>query len=232
MTSITRLPAETIRQIAAFATTSLSDALDRHDVLGAVEGLRPLKPGQKIAGQAVTLLYLPVGVTGGTAGDYLHLCEPGDIIAIDNRGRTDCTVWGGILSEAAKRYGIAGTVIDGATRDAAVTMELDYPMWACTPHMLTGKDRVMLQGVNVPITLGHVRVEPGDVIVADHDGVVVIPLSLVDDVIRAAAHIETVEGRIVADVRSGMGLAEARTRHSYFGLQRSELSAEADGGAS
>lgn len=218
-----RLPAETLEALSRFSTTTLSDALDRFKVLGAVHGLKRLIPGKTITGQAVTLLYLPVGTTGATAGDFLHLVQPGDVIVIDNRARTDCTVWGGILSEAAKKQGVAGTVIDGATRDSAVTIGEDYPMWCRDTHMLTGKDRVMLQAINVPVTLGHVRVEPGDVIAADEDGVVSIPLSLVDDVIKAAEHIDHVETQIVEDIRSGMNLLEAREKRKYFDLQKSTL---------
>jgi len=216
-----RLPAATLETLSRFSTTTLSDALDRFNVKGAVHGLKPLVPGKAIIGQAVTLLYLPVGITGATAGDFLHLVEPGDVIVIDNRARTDCTVWGGILSEAAKKQGVAGTVIDGATRDSSVTAGEDYPMWCRATHMLTGKDRVMLQAVNVPVTLGHVRVEAGDVIAADDDGVVSIPLRLVDDIIKAAEHIDRVETQIVEDIRSGMNLLEAREKNKYFDLQKS-----------
>lgn len=216
-----RLIQETREALGRFSTTTLSDALDRFNVKGAVHGLKPLISGKTIIGQAVTLLYLPVGITGATAGDFLHLVEPGDVIVIDNRARTDCTVWGGILSEAAKKQGIAGTVIDGATRDSAVTIGHDYPMWCRATHMLTGKDRVMLQAINVPVTLGHVRVDAGDVIAADEDGVVSIPFSLVDKVIEAATHIDRVESLIVEDIRSGMKLLAAREKHKYFDLQKS-----------
>lgn len=208
-----------LQRLSALSSSNLSDALDRHGIVGAVEGLKPIVPNSRIVGRAVTLLYLPVGTTGGTAGDYLDIAGPGDVLVIDNRGRTDCTVWGGILSEASKNQNLAGTIIDGATRDVETTRDLGYPMWTRGVHMRTGKDRVMLQGINVPIALGHARVDPGDFIVADQNGVVVIPQSMVETVIASAEHIVQVEQAIVADVRAGVDLAEARRRHNYFGLQ-------------
>ncbi len=223
MQKFTRIEADVLQRIGRFPTAALSDALDRHGILGAVEGLKPLVPGRRVVGQAITLAYLPVGNSGGTVGDFLHEVQAGDIIAIDNHGRTDCTVWGGILSRAALKHGVAATIINGACRDSDVTREVEFPMWVSTPHMLTGKDRVALQAINVPIALGKVRVEPGDVLVADGDGVVCIPLGLIDSVLKVAARVDEVEAQIVKDVMAGMPLAQARQEHAYFSLQRLEV---------
>jgi regulator of RNase E activity RraA len=222
MTSFERLPRDVLARFAALPTSTLSDALDRLRTTGAVEGLRPTLAGSRMAGQAVTLLYLPVGIEGGTVGDYLHLAEPGDVLALDNRGRTDCTVWGNILTEVAKKKGLAGTVIDGVNRDINESRDIGYPIWARASHMLTGKDRVMLQAVNVPVCLGRIRVEAGDVIAADDNGVVVIPRSRAERVLAVAETIEAEEQKILDEVRAGVDLAQARRKHGYHALQRAE----------
>ncbi|WP_302140371.1 RraA family protein [Halomonas alkalicola] len=214
-----RLDRTVLDRCRQLSTSTLSDALDKRGLPGAVEGLHPLIPEACIAGQAFTLAYLPVGASGGTVGDFIDDPGPGDVVVIDNRGRTDCTVWGNIMTEVAKRNGVEGTVVDGVNRDLQESLSLDYPIWSRQGYMRTGKDRVMLQAVNVPVCLGTVRVEPGDVICADGNGVVVIPLAYIYEVLAVAEDIEHKEEAILQDVRSGMTLGEARGRHGYHVLQ-------------
>ena len=214
-----RLEPAILARFARLPTSSISDALDKLGIAGQVDGLRPMLQGARICGQAVTLRYLPVGPAGGTVGDFLHLAEAGDVICIDNRARVDCTVWGNILTEAAKARGIAGTVIEGVNRDVGESRDYGYPIWSRASHSRTGKDRVALDAVNVPIVLGHVRVDPGDVICADDSCVVVVPQARALDALGIAESIEAKEELILADIRAGIDLAEARRRHGYFTLQ-------------
>ena len=206
-------------RLSHLKTATLSDALDSLGIVGGCEGLRPLARGTRIAGPALTLRYLPAGVSGGTVGDYLHLAKPGDAIVIDNAGRTDCTVWGGILSELARKAGLAGTVIDGVSRDVDRTVEVGYPMFSRGPHMVTGKGRIALEQINGPVALGRVRVEPGDIVVGDDTGVVIIPSSRLEAVIDRALAIEEAEQAVLKDVEAGMSLEAARQRHNYHLLQ-------------
>jgi regulator of RNase E activity RraA len=219
MTAWTRLPAALLQGFAALPSSTISDALDRLGLPGSVDGLKPMSAGMRIAGQAVTLAYLPVGPAGGTVGDFLHLAEAGDVIVIDNRGRLDCTVWGNILTEAAKAKGIAATVIEGVNRDVGESREIGYPIWSRAAHMRTGKDRVALAATNVPVVLGHVRVDPGDLVCADDNGVVVVPQTVAARILEVARSIEVKEDAILLDLRAGVDLAEARQRHGYHSLQ-------------
>ena len=214
-----RLSGEVLRRFGRLPTSSLSDALDRLGLPGSVDGLRPGSAGARAAGQAVTLRYLPVGAGGGTVGDFLHLAEPGDVIAIDNRGRLDCTVWGNILTEAAVARGLAATMIDGVNRDVGESRAFGYPIWSRAAHSRTGKDRVALEAAMVPAVLGTVRVDPGDVLCADDSCVVAVPLARAEEVLATAEAIEAVEDAILAELRAGVDLAEARRRHGYHGLQ-------------
>ena len=222
MTAFPRLPPDLLARFAKLPTSAISDALDRLGLPGQVDGLKPMLAGARICGQTVTLRYLPVGPAGGTVGDFLHLAEAGDVICIDNRGRLDCTVWGNILTEAAKAKGIAGTVIEGVNRDVGESRDYGYPIWSRANHSRTGKDRVALDATNVPVVLGNIRVDPGDVVCADDSCVVVVPASRAADVLGVAEAIEAKEALILADIRAGIDLAEARRRHGYFALQTRE----------
>ncbi|MGJ3701244.1 RraA family protein [Variovorax sp. AFSI2.2] len=94
---------------------------------------------------------------------------------LDNAGRLDCTVWGGILSRLAAHKRIGGTVINGVCRDTAEADEAGYPLYALGRFMRTGKDRVQVEAYEQPVSLGDVRVCNGDLLIGDDDGVVVVP---------------------------------------------------------
>ncbi len=217
------LSPDTARRLLALSTSTLSDALDRLGLRGAVEGLVPMSAGQGggrgIVGRAFTVAYLPAGAQGGTVGDFIDDLGPGDVVVIDNRGRTDCTVWGNIMTEVAKARGIEGTIIDGVNRDLHESREIGYAIWSRRGHMRTGKDRVVLQAVQVPVALGRVRVDPGDILRADDNGVVVLPAARADEILATAEAIEAREDEILAIVRDGVPLGEARARHGYHALQ-------------
>lgn len=219
MSNATKLAREILDRYRVLSTSTISDALDKLNLVGAVEGLIPLDADTDIVGQAFTIAYLPAGHMGGTVGDFLDDLGPGDVITIDNRGRTDCTVWGNIMTEVAKSRGIEGTVIDGVNRDLRESREYDYPIWSRRGHMRTGKDRVTLQAVSVPICLGTVRVDPGDLIRADGNGVVVVPLAQVNTVLETAEVIEEKENAILLEIRKGLPLGKARELHGYHSLQ-------------
>ena len=143
----------------------------------------------------------------------------GDIVVIDNRGRTDCTVWGGILTELAAAAGIAATVINGVCRDVDTITTMRYPIWSAGRFMRTGKDRVRLTATQQPITIGPVTIRPSDLVCGDEDGVVVVPAEHAHDVADIAERIEAAETAIVTAVKAGATLAEARTCHGYHSLQ-------------
>mgnify|MGYP003681890827 CR=1 FL=1 len=200
-------------------TTALSDALDRLGIDGQALGIIPVVRSMKFAGPAFTIRMLPVGTTQGSVGDYIDDVEPGQVVVIDNDGRMDATVWGDILTWVASERGIAGTVIDGVCRDSDRCVELKYPVFARGNTMRTGKDRVTADAYNVPVQISEVRVEPGDWLAGDADGVISIPADKVDDVLRLAEEIEEAERIIRAKVRDGMRLDQARKELGYHSLQ-------------
>lgn len=204
------------------ATASISDALDRLGLPGSLHGIRSLRAGQQVHGLAFTVADESVDDAGGTVGDFLDDVPAGAVVVIDNEARTDCTVWGGIMSRIALERGVAGTVINGTCRDTATVAEAGYPLWSVSTFMRTGKDRVRVTSVGEPVVIDGVTVAPGDILVADDDGAVAVPASRWDQVLRIAERIEAVEDEIVASVQAGATLREARAQHGYHSLQTRE----------
>ncbi len=208
-----------VERAARLDTATLSDALDKLAINGQCYKIKPRSTDFRMAGRAWTLLYGPAGNPPGTVGDYIDDVAPGSVIVLDNGGREDCTVWGDILTEVAHKKGIAGTLIDGINRDVSLCLQLGYPIYSRDHWMRTGKDRVQVEAMQVPVTIGNVRVAPGDLIKGDADGVVVIPKEHEDKVLDAAEAVHDAEEAIRAAVRSGLTLREAREKHRYHSLQ-------------
>jgi 4-hydroxy-4-methyl-2-oxoglutarate aldolase len=205
--------------LAALDISHLSDALDRLGIAGQCSGIHPLDRGFRLAGRAYTIRYVPVGTSRGTVGDYIDDLEPGQIPVLDNAGRLDATVWGDLLTVTAHAKGLPGTVIDGICRDTERSLEVGYPIFSRGHWMRTGKDRVQADGYQVPVSIGGVRVEPGDVLVGGADGLVAIPANRAADVLDVATRIAASEERIRAAVLAGGRLDEARTAVGYHDLQ-------------
>ena len=199
----------------------ISDALDYFRLPGSAFGIGSVAGPERVVGFAFTVRFAPVDTARpGTVGDYLDNIPPGGVAVLDNAGRTDCTVWGGIMSRIAAKRGIAGTVINGVCRDTAEADAADYPLYAVGHFMRTGKDRVQVDAVGESVILGGVRVAAGDLVVGDKDGVVVVPAARALAVLQRAKVMHDVEKKIVEAALAGMPLSEARREFGYHALQR------------
>jgi len=145
--------------------------------------IRALLPNVRIAGAATTCACFP--------GDNLSLhvalqvAARGDVIVIGSCPPTMTGLWGGLAATSAKARGIVGVVADGGVRDVAELRRLDFPTWA-TAVSSKGATKSTFGAVNVPVLCGDVLVHPGDLVLADDDGVVVVPLSDIDAVYEQA----------------------------------------------
>jgi regulator of RNase E activity RraA len=146
------------------------------------------------------------------------------VIVLDNGGRRDVTVWGGILTLRARGLGVRAAVIHGACRDAEWIRALGFPVFAREPTMRTGKDRARVVEVGGPVSLGTAGVSPGDVVIADADGVVVVPREREREILAMARRIEAAERAIERAVLAGGRLDAARREHGYHGLQHAARS--------
>jgi regulator of RNase E activity RraA len=211
---------DVLTQFQQLSTAAVSDALDSLRIPGAALGIAPLSEGGTVVGRAFTVAYRPAGREPGTVGDFIDDVPPGGVVVIDNAGRLDCTVWGGIMTTLAAQRGIAATVINGVCRDVRVARDAGYPMFTAGRFMRTGKDRVELASIGEPVSLGGVKVAAGDLVIGDSDGVVVVPRAHEQDVLAQAIAVNDKEEAIVAHIIGGSSLREARSRYGYHTLQR------------
>ena len=209
-----------IEAFKALSVAAVSDAMDRLGLHGACFGILPLGPGCRSVGRAFTVKYIPVGVEKGTVGDYIDNVAPGEVVVLDNAGRLDCTVWGDLLTSVAHKRGVAGTVVHGVCRDVARSFEIAYPIFSRGRFMRTGKDRVQVDGVNVPVSLGDVQVCPGDILLGNDDGIVVVPKQREGDVLSLAQRVSEAEEKILSEALRRMRLEDARRKYGYHELQR------------
>ena len=208
-----------VARARALDTATLSDALDRLGIVGQCYRIAGRDPAFEMAGRAFTMLCGPAANPPGTVGDYIDDVPEGAVVVIDNGGREDATIWGDILTEIAHRRGLGGTVIDGISRDVKLCRELGYPVFSKGHWMRTGKDRVQVEKMDCPVNIGGARVQPGDILRGDPDGVVVLPKEHEEAILAAAEEIGAAEESIREACRGGMRLDEARRQFKYHTLQ-------------
>jgi len=204
------------------STSTVSDAMDRLGIAGQCLGIKPVDVKFRLCGRAYTMRTVPAEVVAGSVGDYIDDVPAGAVVVIDNGGRQDKTVWGDILTFLAEKNGVAGTVIDGNCRDIHRCIEINYPVFSRGWSMRTGKDRVQLDQINIPVSIGDARVEPDDLLLGDADGVLAIPKEHEDRVVELAEEIEAAEEKIMEALRQGKKLYDARMEFKYHELQRRE----------
>ena len=213
---------EIIERLKKLDTASVSDALDKMGITCGLLGVQAVIPGHHICGEAFTVHYVPCGPVKGTVGDFIDDVEPGQVVVIDNAGRDYCTVWGDIMTFTAKTKGIEATVIDGVCRDVDGIKKLDYAIFTKGKYMVTGKERVEVDYVNRPVAVSGVQVCPGDIILGDDSGVLVIPKDAAEKALEIAENIEKTEQAIIAEVKNGSTLKAAREKLGYHHLQTRE----------
>jgi 5-oxopent-3-ene-1,2,5-tricarboxylate decarboxylase/2-hydroxyhepta-2,4-diene-1,7-dioate isomerase len=198
--------------LRAVATATLTAQLQQRGLRNTfLSGLRPLLPGQRLVGRARTLRY--VALREDVLDDYgsglnaqrraAEATEPGDVLVIEARDVADAGTVGDIYAMRSYALGGVGIVTDGALRDTGAIAALGRPVYHRASHGATWGRRHMPFSNDEPITCAGVFVIPGDVIVGDDDGVVVVPMALVDEVARAAAAQEEREEFAAERVRAG-----------------------------
>ncbi|MBF4588271.1 RraA family protein [Curtobacterium sp. VKM Ac-2887] len=206
-TTIRRAPAELVDRFRAFPVANLGDAMDRIGIVDS--GITPLWDGAAAVGSA-----LPVQ---SVAGDNLALIEvldriqPGDFIAVNAAGYTDRAVMGDNLAQRFQAFGAVGAVVDGSARDRDVIRRFAFPVWSrgVSP---AGPFKNGPGSIGSPIALGGVVVAAGDIIAADGDGLIVVPLERAEEVLAGAEEIARIE--VEKDEEAARFRAAAETRAS------------------
>lgn len=172
-------------------TTAISDATGGHTNVRS--DIKPLADHFKVAGRAVTVR-LPDGENGAVL-EAIRAANEGDILVIDAKGNTNRAVAGDFVISLAKGIGVQGFVVDGVIRDIAAIRELNFPVFSLGTTVAAGNKNGGGQ-VNVPIAIGGVTVHPGDYIIGDVDGVIVVPQQDAEKtVVAAEAKLEKDEKR-------------------------------------
>jgi 4-hydroxy-4-methyl-2-oxoglutarate aldolase len=207
-----------IARLGKLDSCAVSDALDRLGLKGAVIGIRPVWQCPKIVGRCVTVKIKPAGLQKPTQ----HLCTPaieaasaGDVIVVDNNGRTDVAAWGGLLSLAAKTKNLAGVLVDGAARDVDESREMQFPVYARAPVQVTARGRIMQESFNQEVQFAGVQVHPGDLVIADGSGVVFIPRAKEEEVLTQAEALADREAKMAEAIRTGRSVVEVMESLGY-----------------
>lgn len=185
--------------VAIFREVSAPNITDAMHRKGAMRGILPINLKTKIVGRAVTVQTF--------AGDWakpveaIDMCGPGDVLVIYN-GSDYIAPWGGLATLSSKNRGIEGVVIDGAVRDVDEIRELNYPIFASGITPNAGDPKGMGE-INSEITCGGQTVKPGDYIVGDESGVVVIPKERAYEIARRAKEVQKMESRLYEEIRRG-----------------------------
>lgn len=209
------MSSELVERLLRLDTCAVSDALDRLKLPGTVLGIRPLTVTRRIAGPIITVQLDPADGRPsprhlGTAA--VDASKPGDVIVVAHDGRLEISGWGGILSQGARRHGVAGIIVDGAARDVDECRDLDLPVYARAAVPLTARGRVIETAWNEPVSIANVRVEPGDYVLADSSGVVFVTAARAEEIISAAEEIFARERAMTQAVLAGQPLQEVMGR--------------------
>lgn len=199
---------DVIGAFAAMSSAIISDAMDSLGIHGTLHGMKQQVAGARMCGLAFTAKYTLAPAALGRFADFMDDIPAGAVVAIDNGGRTDVSVWGDTLSLFASVHGFAGTVIDGVCRDIDGTRAVGYPMFSRDLYMRTGKGRVGVESTQAPIRICEVDVHPGDLIFGDETGVVVVPKDRIEEVLVVARGIVRRDDAWEAAIRAGLPMAQ------------------------
>lgn len=194
----TRPDSELVAGFASMPAANISDAMANLNTMDS--GIQALVPGATFCGPACTVVT--------RSGDFLAILQGlnaarrGDVLVISNQGAPDLALWGEITTTEAQLKGVVGLVVDGFVRDIAGIRKLAFPVFARgTIPRVTG--RHSLGEVNVPVSCGGVVVNPGDIVVGDADGVVVVPQGKAKEILALTEDIVRYETELLAKIQKG-----------------------------
>jgi len=196
--NISRVALDVVDALGLCGVSTVSEAQGR---VGCMQPfMRPIYPGARVAGNAVTVSIPPAD--NWMIHVVVEQCQPGDILVISPTSESDAGYFGDLFATALKYRGVRGLVIEGGVRDLAELQAMDFPVWSKYVRG-TGTVKESLGSINIPIVCAGEPVQPGDVIVADDDGVCVVPHGSASSVLASAHAREEKEARNRAKFAAG-----------------------------
>jgi 4-hydroxy-4-methyl-2-oxoglutarate aldolase len=211
------------QRFGRLATTNIADALDKVGIRGAVIGIRPMYECPKVLGRAVTVKLTAAGMLKSKyhlGVRAIEAASPGDVIIIDNRGDLNNNCWGEVLSMGAKMKGVSGVIVDGAARDIDACKEFGFPVYARGTVPITARGRIMEESFNEVVRIGDIQVRPGDIVMADINGVVIVPVEKLGEVLEAAEEILAKEEAMIEELRRGVSILSVDEKFAYEAMLR------------
>ncbi len=224
---------ELIRRFKFVNTPTVYDVLDKmgYPNQALCAAIRPLDRGYKLAGPALTLRGSSTATYDGKRGsalsyDMFRMIQNGDVIVFDTGGHKVGGPWGANTGANAKSKGAAGIILDGGTRDARDLREMSFPTYCRFVTPVLSHGRFQIEGLNDPISVTgqlneRVQVNPGDFVLADDDGVVIIPQPLLDEVVEYSEAAERAETEIRRALEAGEDRASVDQRIDRWALLKS-----------
>jgi 4-hydroxy-4-methyl-2-oxoglutarate aldolase len=206
--NIARADAETIQMLGKCGVATVHEAQGRRGLMAPY--MRPIYPAARMAGSAVTVSSQP--------GDNLmihaamEVCKPGDVLVVTTTSESTDGMFGELLGVSCEAHGVVGLIIDAGIRDTAELTEMNFPVWAKAVSA-QGTVKSTAGSVNIPVVSAGAIVNPGDVIVADADGVVVVPRELAGEIVTLS------EARIVKEEQSRARLRKGELGVDFYGLR-------------
>ena len=209
------LKPETRDKLKAVSTATLASILYKRGLRSQfIQDVRPLHPlKESMVGEAFTLRYMPAREDLNDMSVFrdpehpqrkaVETCPPGAVLVMDSRKDARAASAGGILVTRLQARGVAGVVTDGGFRDSAEIATLDIPAFHSRPSAPTNQTLNQAIDINVPIGCGDAPVFPGDVVVGDNDGVIILPAALADEIAEEAVGMTAYEDFVTERVREG-----------------------------